>query len=37
MVCADPGHLRREFWAPVQRLLAKPNVLRACVREVSYV
>ena len=37
VVCADLGHLRREFWAAVQRLLAKPDVLRACVREVGYV
>ena len=28
VVCADLGHLRREFWAAVQRLLAKPDVLR---------
>ncbi len=37
LVCADLGHLRREFWAAVQRLLAKPDVLRACVKEVGYV
>ena len=37
VVCADLGHLRREFWAAVQRLLAKPAVLRACVKEVGYV
>ncbi len=36
VVCADLGHLRREFWTAVQRLLAKPDVLRACVREVGY-
>ena len=37
VVCADLGHLRREFWAAVPRRLAKPDVLRACVREVGYV
>ena len=37
VVCADLGHLRHEFWAAAQRLLAKPDVLRACVREVGYV
>ena len=29
--------LRREFWAAVGRLRAKPDALRACVREVGYV
>ena len=37
VVCADLGELRREFWAAVGRLRAKPDVLRACVREVGYV
>ena len=37
LVCADLGELRREFWAAVGRLRAKPDVLRACVREVGYV
>ena len=37
LVCADLGLLRREFWAAVQRLLAKPDVLHACVKEVGYV
>ena len=37
VVCADLGELRREFWGAVGRLRAKPDVLRACVREVGYV
>ena len=37
VVCADLEHLRCEFWAAVQRLLAKSDVLRACVKEVGYV
>ena len=37
VVCSDLEHLRREFWAAVQRLLAKPGVLRSCIREVGYV
>ena len=35
--CTDLGELRREFWAAVGQLRAKPDVLRACVREVGYV
>ena len=37
MVCADLGQLRREFGAAVERLLTKPEALRACIREVGYV
>ena len=37
LVCADLGQLRREFWAAVDRLLAKPEILRSCIREVGYV
>ena len=37
LVCADLGELRRKFWAAVSQLRAKPDVLRACVREVGYV
>ena len=37
VVCAELGQLRREFWAAVERLLAKSDVLRSCVREVGYV
>ena len=37
VVCADLGQLRREFWAAVERLLAKPEILRSCIREVGYV
>ena len=37
LVCADLGQLRREFWAAVERLLVKPDVLRSGVREVGYV
>jgi hypothetical protein len=29
--------LLSEFWAAVERLLAKPDVLRSCIREVGYV
>ena len=36
VVCAELGQLRREFWASVERLLAKSDVLRSCVREVDY-
>ena len=31
LACADPEHLRREFWAASERLLAKPDVLRSCI------
>ena len=37
VICADLGHLLSEFWAAVERLLAKPDVLRSCIREVGYV
>ncbi len=37
VVCADLERLRREFWAAVERLLTKPETLRACIREVGYV
>ena len=37
VVCADLEHLRREFWAAVERLLTKPEALRSCIREVGYV
>ena len=37
LVCADLERLRREFWAAAERLLAKPEVLRSCIREVGYV
>ena len=37
VVCAEPGQLRREFWAAVERLLAKSDVLRSYVGEVGYV
>ena len=37
VVCADLGQLRREFGAAVERLLTKPEALRACIREVGYV
>lgn len=37
LVCADLEQLRREFWAAVERLLAKPEILRSCIREVGYV
>ena len=37
VVCADLEQLTREFWAAAKRLLAKPDVLRACSREVGYV
>ena len=37
LVCADLEQLRREFWAAVARLSAKPELLRSCIREVGYV
>ena len=37
LVCADLEQLRREFRAAVERLLAKPAILRSCIREVGYV
>ena len=37
LVCADLGQLAREFWNAAKRLLGKPEVLRACIKEVSYV
>ena len=37
LVCADLEQLRREFWSAVKRLLAKPWILRSCIREVGYV
>ena len=37
VVCADLEQLLREFRAAVERLLAKPDVLRACVAEAGYV
>lgn len=37
VVCADLEQLRRQFWAAVERLLTKPDVLRSCVKEVGYV
>ncbi len=37
LVCAGLEHLQDEFQAAVNRLLTKPEVLRACVREVGYV
>lgn len=37
VVCADLEQLLREFRADVERLLAKPDVLRACVAEAGYV
>ena len=36
-VCADLAQLRREFWAAARRLLAKPGVLRSCIKVVGYV
>lgn len=35
--CASLSHLLDEFWMAVDRLLDKPDILRACVREVGYV
>ena len=37
LVCADLGELTREFWNAAKRLLGKPHVLRACIKEVGYV
>ena len=37
LVCAGLAQLTREFWTAAKRLLGKPDVLRACIREVSYV
>ena len=37
VVCADLEQLTREFWTAAKRLSAKPEVLRACIREVGYV
>jgi transposase len=37
MICADLEELTSQFWAAFRRLLDKPQVLRACVREVGYV
>ena len=37
VVCAKLGQLRCGFWAAVERLLAKSDVIRSCVREVGYV
>ena len=37
VVCADLEQLRWEFWAAVGRRRAKPDALRACVREAGYV
>ena len=37
VVCADLGQLTREFWNAAKRLLGKPEVLCACIKEVSYV
>ena len=37
VVCADLAELTRQFWAAVERLLAKSDVLRSCISEVGYV
>ena len=37
VICADLSQLFSEFRAAAGRLLGKPQVLRACVREVGYV
>ena len=37
LVCSDLGQLTREFWNAAKRLLGKPEVLRPCIKEVSYV
>ncbi len=37
VICTDLGQLLREFWGTVERLLAKPEVLRSCIGEVGYV
>ena len=37
VICADLNQLFSEFRAAAGRLLGKPQVLRACIREVGYV
>ena len=37
VVCADLAELTSQFWAAVERLLAKSDVLRSCISEVGYV
>lgn len=37
LVCGGLEQLEREFWKAAKRLLAKPEVLQACIREVGYV
>ena len=37
VVCADLTELTSQFWAAVERLLAKSDVLRSCISEVGYV
>ena len=37
LVCADLEQSRRDFWTAAERLLAKSDVLRSCIREVGYV
>lgn len=35
--CQSLSHLLGEFWMAVERLLNKPDILRACIQEVAYV
>ena len=37
LVCVGLEQLTREFWNAAIRLLGKPEVLRACIKEVGYV
>ena len=37
LVCAGLEQLTCEFWDAAKRLLGKPEVLRACIKEVGYV
>ena len=37
VICANLEELTSQLWAVVRRLLDKPQVLQACVREVGYV
>ena len=36
-LAAPLEQLRRKLWVAAERLLAKPDVLRSCIREVGYV
>lgn len=35
--CQSLSHLLSEFWMAVERMLTKPDVIQACIREVGYV